>query len=98
MPLNEVEPVEPRAAPPWQGESEKRAYVRRTFSQIAPRYDFLNRLLSLNIDRFWRRRALSALQWTRLPDGTYLDLCAGTLDLSGGAWRGCRISRHSDRR
>ena len=60
----------------------KRAYVRGIFSQIAPRYDLLNHLLSLNIDRSWRRRALAKLQWTQRPRGVYLDLCAGTLDVA----------------
>ena len=64
------------------GEAHKRAYVRATFSQIAPRYDLLNHLLSLNIDRAWRRRALDALEWRREASSTYLDLCAGTLDVA----------------
>jgi demethylmenaquinone methyltransferase/2-methoxy-6-polyprenyl-1,4-benzoquinol methylase len=64
-----------------EGGAEKRAYVRTVFEQIAPRYDLLNHLLSLNIDRLWRRRALGALAWTSAPDGRYLDLCAGTLDV-----------------
>ena len=64
------------------GGREKRAYVRRIFSEIAPRYDLLNHLLSANIDRRWRRRALAWLGWERRPDGRYLDLCAGTLDVS----------------
>jgi demethylmenaquinone methyltransferase/2-methoxy-6-polyprenyl-1,4-benzoquinol methylase len=59
----------------------KRAYVQRIFSEIAPRYDLLNRLLSLGIDRGWRTRALRRLSWTSRPAGTYLDLCAGTLDV-----------------
>lgn len=63
------------------GGHEKRAYVQRIFSEIAPRYDLLNHVLSLNLDRGWRRRALAALAWTRRPDGVYLDLCAGTLDV-----------------
>ncbi|HZF68632.1 MAG TPA: ubiquinone/menaquinone biosynthesis methyltransferase [Gemmatirosa sp.] len=63
------------------GGREKRAYVRRIFSEIAPRYDLLNHVLSLNVDRAWRRRALAALAWDRRPDGVYLDLCAGTLDV-----------------
>ncbi|GJG85251.1 demethylmenaquinone methyltransferase [Gemmatimonadetes bacterium T265] len=63
------------------GGREKRAYVQRIFSEIAPRYDLLNHLLSLNLDRGWRRRALAALAWTDRPEGVYLDLCAGTLDV-----------------
>lgn len=64
-----------------EGGSEKRAYVRTVFEEIAPRYDLLNHLLSLNIDVIWRRRALRALEWTRTPEGRFLDLCAGTLDV-----------------
>ena len=60
----------------------KRAFVRGMFSAIAPRYDLLNHLLSLNIDRRWRRRAIDALGWERAPGGTYVDLCAGTLDVA----------------
>lgn len=63
------------------GGAEKRAYVKRIFSEIAPSYDLLNHLLSFNIDRWWRRRAIAALGWDRRPGGTYLDVCAGTLDV-----------------
>ncbi len=69
------------------GGDEKRAYVRTVFEQIAPRYDLLNHLLSFNLDRLWRRRALRALGWARAPEGRYLDLCAGTLDV------GAQLSR-----
>jgi demethylmenaquinone methyltransferase/2-methoxy-6-polyprenyl-1,4-benzoquinol methylase len=64
-----------------EGGAEKRAYVQRIFSEIAPRYDLLNHVLSFNIDRAWRRAALRALAWQRRPEGTYVDLCAGTLDV-----------------
>jgi demethylmenaquinone methyltransferase/2-methoxy-6-polyprenyl-1,4-benzoquinol methylase len=60
----------------------KRTYVRRIFSEIAPRYDILNHVLSLNIDRGWRREAVAALGFERAAEGTYADLCAGTLDIS----------------
>jgi len=51
------------------------------FAAIAPRYDLLNHVLSLNIDRRWRRLAVDRLGWERVPGGAYLDLCAGTFDL-----------------
>jgi len=64
------------------GGAEKRAYVRRMFSDIAPRYDLLNHVLSANVDRAWRRTALRRLAWQERPTGRYLDLCAGTLDVA----------------
>ncbi len=51
------------------------------FAAIAPRYDLLNHLLSLNVDRSWRRRAVDRLGWRERPSGLYLDVCAGTYDL-----------------
>jgi demethylmenaquinone methyltransferase/2-methoxy-6-polyprenyl-1,4-benzoquinol methylase len=71
------------------GGAAKPRYVRRVFSEIAPRYDLLNHVLSLNVDRAWRAAALGELGWERRPEGTYLDLCAGTLDV------GARLARAS---
>ena len=82
MPVNEVEQAEAQAAAAGRGGAQKRAYVRGMFSQIAPSYDLLNHLLSLNIDRVWRRRAIAELGWERAPRGVYVDLCAGTLDVA----------------
>jgi demethylmenaquinone methyltransferase/2-methoxy-6-polyprenyl-1,4-benzoquinol methylase len=80
MPSVETERGEAVAAA--AGSAEKRAYVRRIFSEIAPRYDLLNHLLSFTIDKRWRRRAVAALRWERDPAGLYVDLCAGTMDVA----------------
>lgn len=67
-------------AVPSQGADRERQ-VRTIFSEIAPRYDLLNHVLSMNVDRAWRRRAVDTLGWTERPGGVYLDACAGTFDL-----------------
>jgi len=77
----DTEALEANAAAVGTSAAGKRTYVQRIFSEIAPRYDLLNRLLSLGIDRRWRTLALRRLGWDRAPQGTYLDLCAGTLDV-----------------
>ncbi len=61
---------------------EKASTVQRMFGAIAPRYDLLNHLLSLNIDRRWRRRAVDMLVQGGRPAGRFLDVCAGTYDLA----------------
>ncbi len=60
--------------------SEKGERIREMFDAIAPRYDFLNRLLSLGIDRRWRRFAVSQIQAP--PNGRVLDIATGTGDIA----------------
>ena len=55
------------------------------FDAIAPRYDFLNHLLSGGIDRSWRTRAIRSLALTGRE--RVLDLCTGTGDLAMAAAR-----------
>jgi demethylmenaquinone methyltransferase / 2-methoxy-6-polyprenyl-1,4-benzoquinol methylase len=62
--------------------SDKARSVRRMFSDIAPRYDLLNHLLTLNMDRRWRRLAVDGLLEGGDMSGRYLDACAGTLDMA----------------
>jgi demethylmenaquinone methyltransferase/2-methoxy-6-polyprenyl-1,4-benzoquinol methylase len=78
---SEAAPQDGSEAAPREG-AERARQVRRIFSEIAPRYDLLNHVLSLNIDRRWRRAAVSRLDWERAPEGTFLDACAGTFDLA----------------
>lgn len=54
--------------------------VRRMFGEIAPRYDLLNHLLSLNIDKYWRSRTVRMVPPT--PGTKILDVCTGTGDLA----------------
>jgi len=54
--------------------------VKRMFGQIAPKYDRMNHLLSMNVDRYWRWRTVRRVA----PQGTspILDICTGTGDLA----------------
>jgi demethylmenaquinone methyltransferase/2-methoxy-6-polyprenyl-1,4-benzoquinol methylase len=64
-------------------EREAAARVRDMFTRIAPRYDFLNHLLSFSLDKLWRRRtAKRFLHILRRPESRVLDVCCGTGDLA----------------
>jgi demethylmenaquinone methyltransferase/2-methoxy-6-polyprenyl-1,4-benzoquinol methylase len=54
--------------------------IKEMFAGVAPRYDLLNRVLSLGIDRAWRRRVVASLELR--PEHRVLDLCCGTGDLA----------------
>ena len=54
--------------------------VRRMFAEIAPRYDLMNHLLSMNIDRRWRQITVNALRLD--SDAPIADVCTGTGDLA----------------
>ncbi|MHB1035199.1 MAG: bifunctional demethylmenaquinone methyltransferase/2-methoxy-6-polyprenyl-1,4-benzoquinol methylase UbiE [Pirellulales bacterium] len=62
--------------------------IRRMFGEIAGRYDFLNHLLSLSIDRYWRRRTVRLVP--PVGEGAILDICTGTGDLALAYWRASR--------
>jgi demethylmenaquinone methyltransferase/2-methoxy-6-polyprenyl-1,4-benzoquinol methylase len=79
MATSQKQPLTPLEA---ESPGERARAVREMFSAIAPRYDLLNHLLSLNVDRIWRRRAVDRLGWESRPDGLYLDVCTGTFDLA----------------
>jgi demethylmenaquinone methyltransferase/2-methoxy-6-polyprenyl-1,4-benzoquinol methylase len=53
--------------------------IRRLFNSVAPSYDFLNHLLSLRQDVYWRREAIRELDGLQ---GFILDVATGTADLA----------------
>jgi demethylmenaquinone methyltransferase/2-methoxy-6-polyprenyl-1,4-benzoquinol methylase len=94
MPMPEI--AAPPTAPPtgtrFEGassEADAGRKVRDMFSQIAPRYDLLNHLLSLQLDRLWRARVARKFRSILdRPDAVVLDLCCGTGDLAFSLQRG----------
>src|SRR6187402_3520672 len=67
------EPTTALTPPPVPGSGDM-------FDGIAPRYDLLNRIISLGMDRGWRRRTAKALALG--PGDLVLDLATGTADLA----------------
>jgi demethylmenaquinone methyltransferase/2-methoxy-6-polyprenyl-1,4-benzoquinol methylase len=64
---------------------KKRQQVKEIFDDISPKYDFLNHLLSLGIDKRWRKKALKL---TGLSDNTLLlDVACGTGDFAIQAYK-----------
>jgi len=53
--------------------------IQSMFNAVAPKYDFLNRLLSVGCDRFWRKAAVS--EFKSLENKTILDVATGTADI-----------------
>ena len=60
--------------------SEKGERIQQMFGAIAPRYDFLNRLLSFGVDRRWRKKAVRLLKYQE--GSRILDVATGTGDVA----------------
>jgi demethylmenaquinone methyltransferase/2-methoxy-6-polyprenyl-1,4-benzoquinol methylase len=72
------------AAPEGSTDAESAARaVREMFTSIAPRYDLLNHVLSLNVDRlWWKKTARTFASILARPQAQILDLCCGTGDMT----------------
>src|SRR6266545_3687461 len=85
LPFEQVEIETSRVATPSPelNASGKTRAVRAMFAEIAPSYDRLNHLLSINVDKVWRRFTVKKLMDVLChPDAIALDLCCGTGDLT----------------
>ena len=61
------------------GAAGKAAFVRAMFARIVPRYDLVNRLMTMGLDRRWRRETAAMVR----PSGAFaLDIATGTGDLA----------------
>lgn len=99
MPSETMTVTDQAAKPRTQGASPEGATnpdaaaqaVRQMFSEIAPRYDLLNHLLSMNVDRLWWRRTARRFD-AILADKSarVLDLCCGTGDMAFALQRRAR--------
>ena len=65
---------------PYDTIEDKKSQIKTMFDNIAPTYDRLNHLLSLNIDRVWRRRAVKAV--AACGPSSVLDIATGTGDMA----------------
>ncbi len=65
---------------PYKSDSTKKSQVTEMFNKIAPKYDLLNRVLSLGIDTIWRKKAIANLN---IDDHKkILDVATGTADMT----------------
>lgn len=85
---NSKPPVTGAAPEGARSEAQAAEQVREMFSSIAPRYDLLNHVLSMNVDRLWWNR--TARKFTHIlknPSASVLDLCCGTGDMTFALYR-----------
>lgn len=68
------------AVPYKESQDSKKNQVEEMFDKISPRYDFLNHLLSLNIDKVWRKKAIKKL--SLYNPQLILDIATGTGDFA----------------
>ena len=72
--------VEAEKITPYGDSESKTGQVRQMFDSIAPAYDFMNRAMTMGIDKWWRRVAVKML--AKSSPKTILDIATGTGDLA----------------
>lgn len=84
-----VTPTSIKQMKPYNEQQSKKEQVEQMFDNIAPTYDKLNHIMSLNIDRMWRRRVVRIVR--KLGAAKIMDVATGTADLA------IAIAKRSDR-
>lgn len=74
---------------PYNDTESKTGQVRQMFDSIAPAYDFMNRAMTLGIDKCWRRKAVKLLG--RYNPRKVLDVATGTGDFAIQLFRSLRL-------
>jgi demethylmenaquinone methyltransferase/2-methoxy-6-polyprenyl-1,4-benzoquinol methylase len=64
---------------------DKEKYIHNIFTEIAPKYEWINHILCFNLDRLWRRQAVS--HFLRSSHLRILDACCGTGELTEILWQ-----------
>jgi demethylmenaquinone methyltransferase/2-methoxy-6-polyprenyl-1,4-benzoquinol methylase len=83
MPATQKPPVVGAAPQGTNDPDSASRAVREMFTSIAPRYDLLNHVLSMNVDRLWWNRAARTFSAIlNNPNSKVLDLCCGTGDMT----------------
>lgn len=87
---NEVEYIKP-----YDDKGSKREQVEQMFDSIAPAYDFMNRAMTLGIDRWWRRTAIQTVKRHvgSVSCADVLDVATGTGDFAIGLHKALQRSR-----
>ncbi|MDE6310295.1 MAG: bifunctional demethylmenaquinone methyltransferase/2-methoxy-6-polyprenyl-1,4-benzoquinol methylase UbiE [Muribaculaceae bacterium] len=67
---------------PYGDERDKGSQVEEMFDSIAPSYDFMNRAMTMGIDKLWRRKAVRTLTRLVPPPCAIVDIATGTGDLA----------------
>ena len=67
-------------AKPYNEQQNKKQQIEEMFDTIAPRYDLLNKMLSIRIDRIWRKKLVKMAMKSSPSD--ILDVACGTGDLT----------------
>ena len=69
-----------------EAKHNKAAIVQSMFDEVAPKYDCFNTILSMGLDRIWRKQAIAHLL-DQLPEGPILDMGCGSGDLAGALYK-----------